>query len=97
MTRPKLGDRRLLPIELARESVDLAATGQRARPCHVTLSTQSASRPSPKTKPMRVAQVRRKREVEKRQVSILIRNFENSGMRAQALPGAPVVTPIMSN
>lgn len=28
MTRPKLGDRRLLPIELARESVDLAATGQ---------------------------------------------------------------------
>jgi hypothetical protein len=28
MTRPKLGDRRLLPIKLARESVDLAATGQ---------------------------------------------------------------------
>jgi len=27
MTRSKLGDRRLLPIELARESVDLAATG----------------------------------------------------------------------
>jgi hypothetical protein len=35
---------------------------------HVTLSTQSASRPSQKTKPMRVAQERRKREVEKRQV-----------------------------
>lgn len=28
MARPKLGNRRLLPIELARESVDLAATGQ---------------------------------------------------------------------
>lgn len=28
MARPKLGNRRLLPIELAGESVDLAATGQ---------------------------------------------------------------------
>lgn len=28
MSRPKLGNRCLLPIELARESVDLAATGQ---------------------------------------------------------------------
>ncbi|MET4492910.1 hypothetical protein ABIA94_008516 [Bradyrhizobium sp. LA7.1] len=28
MARPKLGNRRLLPIELARESIDLAATGQ---------------------------------------------------------------------
>ncbi|MCK1711692.1 hypothetical protein [Bradyrhizobium sp. 143] len=28
MARTKLGDRRLLPIELARESVDLAATSQ---------------------------------------------------------------------
>ncbi|MGT2504644.1 hypothetical protein ACVOMS_35130 (plasmid) [Bradyrhizobium guangxiense] len=34
MTRPKLGDRRLLPIELARESVDLAATGQGEAPRH---------------------------------------------------------------
>lgn len=29
MPRPKLGDRLVLPIELARESVDLGATGQR--------------------------------------------------------------------
>jgi len=28
MVRPKLGDRRLLPIELSREGVDLATTGQ---------------------------------------------------------------------
>jgi hypothetical protein len=28
MVRPKLGDRRLLPIELPRENVDLVATGQ---------------------------------------------------------------------
>ncbi|WP_346658527.1 hypothetical protein [Bradyrhizobium sp. 179] len=28
MARPKLGDRRLLPIELSREGVDIAATSQ---------------------------------------------------------------------
>src|SRR5258705_13838140 len=61
---------------------------------HVTPSTQSASRPSPKTKPTRVAQPRRNMESEKRHASKLIKNVENSGMRSHALPGDPVVTPI---